>query len=165
MNPEMANPPTPSVVRTRWLLIGLGAVVIVVGLLVPNLAEKASAPQPIPDRPAELRSEGPDMGAMLLRLVGGTVFVLALCVLTLWLCRRWLGATELGAKRSGRFEVLESLPLGPRCRIHLVRAGDRHLLAGMDAAGLKVLLPVEDQEPGVRDQESGVRDQESGVNI
>ena len=83
------------------------------------------------------------MGAMLARLVGGTVFVLALCVVTLWGCRRWLGGANAGPKTDGRFEIVESLPLGPRCRVHLLRADDRHLLAGLDATGLKVLLPVE----------------------
>ena len=110
--------------------------------MLPNLAGSA-APQPVGDPVTEAGHEAPEMGAMLARLVGGTVFVLALCVATLWGCRRWLGPAVAQDRNTGRFEVLESLPLGPRCRVQLIRVGEGHMLVGMDTAGVKVLLAVE----------------------
>jgi flagellar biogenesis protein FliO len=141
--PDTANPSPPFTLRNRRLLWGLGAAVVAIGLLVPNLAAPASGPHQAPDHLPEFRAEGPGFGGMLLRLVGGTVFVLALSVATFWACRRWLGPATAGAAARGRFETLESIALGLRCRVHLVRAGDRHLLVGLDAGGLKALLPVE----------------------
>ena len=71
------------------------------------------------------------------------ILVLALCVGTLPLMKRWLVGTP-AAKASGSFEVVASLKLNGRCCVSLVRAGGQHLLAGMDAAGLQALVAVGD---------------------
>ena len=65
-------------------------------------------------------------------VAGGTVLVPGLCVATLWLARRWLTGRQGGAGDGKHFVILESLTLGGVCRVHLVKAGGRHLLAGMD---------------------------------
>jgi flagellar biogenesis protein FliO len=101
---------------------GVGALVVAAGLLVPVLV--GSDPAAVP-------------------LVLGTELVLGLCALTLWLCRRWIRGGVVKSVEGGEFEILESLALGSVCQVHLVKVGDRHLLAGMDAAGLKVLLPLQ----------------------
>ena len=80
---------------------------------------------------------------MLGRLAAGTVFVLALCAGTLPLLRRWL-VPGPAVKPGGTLEVVASLSLNGRCRVCPVRAGAPHLLAGSDAAGLQVVVPVGD---------------------
>jgi flagellar biogenesis protein FliO len=137
--------PSPAAPRSRWLLAGLGVIVVAIGLLLPHLGGASAVPETTPER-----TGGSEMGSMLLRLTGGTAFVLILCVAVLVLCRRWLGPASSALAGSGRFEILESLPLGSQCRVHLVRVGDRHMLAGMDGTGLKAMLQVEsiaDQAP------------------
>ena len=139
MTSVTGKPSLPSALRSRWLLGGLGVAVVAAGLFLPNMAGPAPDQQPA----NEFRSDGPEMGMLLLRLGGGTLLVLALCVATLWLCRRWFGPAQPGAIRGGSFEILESLPLGIRCRVHLVRVGERLMLAGLDTSGLRTLLPLD----------------------
>src|SRR5437016_3640689 len=111
--------------RNRLLLAGLGVVVVVLGWLVPVLLEPTAAGEAAP---AAERSE---MGRMLLRLVGGTASVLVLCVGTLWLCRRWLVGPAGAVGEAGQMEVVESLQLRGGCRVLLVKAAGRSLLAGV----------------------------------
>jgi flagellar biogenesis protein FliO len=86
--------------------------------------------------------EAPDPKALLERLGVGTVVVLGLCVGALWAAKRWLRGAPVAAA-SQQLRLLEALPLGNRCTLYLVSAGDRRILVGADAAGLKTvtLLP------------------------
>ena len=129
--------------RLVYCLLGVG--VVAAGLLAPLLFEGQQPPALPADAPAEAVTplEGPELGGMLFRLVGGTVVVLLLCVGTLWLVRRWMGVGPRVAPAEAGLEVVESLQLMGLCRVHLVRAGGRYLLAGMDGSGLKMVLPVE----------------------
>jgi flagellar biogenesis protein FliO len=85
--------------------------------------------------------EAPDPKALLTRLGIGTVVVLGLCVGTLWAAKRWLHGTPAVAA-SQQLRLLEALPLGNRCTLYLVSAGDRRILVGADAAGLKTVVPL-----------------------
>ena len=53
--------------------------------------------------------------------------------------------------------MIESLQLAGQCRVHLVRAGGRYLLAGLDGSGLKVVLaaegPLDEQEGSASEPE------------
>jgi flagellar biogenesis protein FliO len=40
--------------------------------------------------------------------------------------------------------LVETLPLGNRCLVHLVRVGNRQVLVGLDAGGLKSLVALPD---------------------
>jgi flagellar biogenesis protein FliO len=136
---------TPSALtpkRLVYCLFGIG--VVAAGLLAPLLFEGHQQPLPA-DAPGEAITplEGPEMGGMLFRLVGGTAAVLILCVGTLWLARRWIGVRPRTATAAAGLEIVESLQLVGLCRVHLVRAGERYLLTGMDGSGLKVVLPIE----------------------
>src|SRR5262245_25956727 len=90
----------------KWWLPGvLCLIAVAAGLLLPPMmpaqpAEAKPAPEakaaqpPQPDRAAYTPPplpEAPDAGAMLGRLAVGTAVVLALCVVTLWVGKRWLG--------------------------------------------------------------------------
>ncbi len=137
--------------KKRWGLYALGALVVGTGLVLPRLATEGS---PVPPADTAGGFDGPDAGALLLRLVLGTAFVLGLAVAILWLCRHLLRGRFGAVPGAGQLELLESLPLGCRCRVHLVRAGSLHLLAGVDGAGLKALValagPAEEPESDSR---------------
>ena len=84
----------------------------------------------------------PDTGAMLLRLVIGTVVVLGLCVGSLWLGKPWLQRLQSINAGGQRLHVEGSVALGNRAVLYLVRVGDTQLIAGTDATGLKSLLAL-----------------------
>jgi flagellar biogenesis protein FliO len=88
------------------------------------------------------RPEIPDLGALLGRLVVGTVLVLALCVGTLWMGKRWLRVGAAAKTGGGQLQVLEALPLGRRCVLYLIKANQQQIVAGIDHTGLKALLPL-----------------------
>lgn len=83
--------------------------------------------------------EPPDTGGMLLRLAFGTVVTLGLCAGTLILGRRWLQRPASGGS-SRKLLIEESVVLGHRATLFLVKVGDQHLVAGTDAGGLKSLI-------------------------
>jgi flagellar biogenesis protein FliO len=79
---------------------------------------------------------------MLRRLGIGTMTVLGLCAGTLWLGKAWLRGTPAKGGEGGQLRLLESVTLGNRCVVHLVRAGDQQVLVGVDSAGIKSLVPL-----------------------
>ncbi len=87
-------------------------------------------------------AEQPDPRAMLTRLGVGTAIVLVLCVGTMLLGRRWL--RRLSGQGSGgiQMSLVETLPLGGRCALHLVRVGRQQVLVGIDASGVKSLVAL-----------------------
>ncbi len=144
MNPSDRTDGTPPRAR-RWLVLCVfGALVVGAGGLLPSLVGDSAGPdatrRPVVQEP-DAPSPGPSAAAMLARLAAGTVLVLALCAGTLPLARRWLAPGPVAAP-GGVFDVMATLPLSGRCRVYLVRAGGQHLLAGADAGGLQVLIPV-----------------------
>jgi hypothetical protein len=133
----------------RWLaLCGLGALVVASGFLSPLLLRERTPPRPAQDggRDVPPPAEVPDTAALLTRLALGTVFVLGLCVITLRLGQRWLVVGAAERDPGCQFEVLETLSVGNRCVVHLLRAGSGHLLAGVDASGLKALIALDATE-------------------
>jgi flagellar biogenesis protein FliO len=74
----------------------------------------------------------------------GTVVVLGLCVGSLWAAKRWLRLTPAAGPGGGQLRLLETLSLGNRCALYLVAAGDRRVLVGVDAAGMKATLALSD---------------------
>lgn len=103
----------------------------------------------------------PDTSGMLLRLGFGTVATLGLCVATLVFGKRWLQRSE-SKTTSRKLQIEESVVLGNRATLFLVKVGDSHLVAGTDAGGLKslIVLPTAFQE--VLDQQ--VEAANSGVS-
>lgn len=109
---------------------------------VPSLAAPAANPKdPLEYTPPPL-PDLPSSGSMFLRLVLGTLFVLILCVVTLWIGKRWIRPLGSPAGENQQLRIVESLVLGGRCSVYLLQAGDARVLAGIDGAGIKALLPL-----------------------
>lgn len=139
-----------------WLILGvLGLAATVGGNFLPQgLREGEAAPvttpaaQPQPAVPETLDYNPPDLPelpspqAIFLRLGIGTAVVLVLCVLTLWIGKRWVRPLALPVTENKHLRVLEVLPLGGRCSVYLLQVGETRILAGLDHTGLKTLLPL-----------------------
>lgn len=140
-----------------WLIFGvLGAAATLCGLVLPQgiriLQEPTAAvPSPQP-APAETKDtleyeppalpEMPPLEPMFLRLALGTIFVLILCIVTLWAGRRWVRPLAAPVEESRKLRVVESLALGGRCSVFLLQAEEAKILVGVDHAGIKALLPL-----------------------
>jgi flagellar biogenesis protein FliO len=139
-----------------WLIFGvLGLAATAGGVFLPRTLRSGdvpveTAPALTPaarvDNPLEYNPPTmPDLpapGAMFLRLGLGTVVVLVLCVLTLWGGKRWIRPLAGAPAENQQLRILEALPLGGRCSVYLLQAGDVRVLAGVDGAGLKTLLTL-----------------------
>jgi flagellar biogenesis protein FliO len=96
--------------------------------------------------------EPPDTSGLLLRLGFGTVATLGLCVATLVLGRRWLQRPPVNSA-SRKLHIEESVVLGHRATLFLVKVGDSHLVAGTDAGGLKSLIVLPSSFADVLEQQ------------
>jgi hypothetical protein len=131
----------------------------VAGIVVPQMLGGAAPPEAPPAAAEEQKGsleyappawpEAPDPRAMLTRLGVGTAVVLALCVGTLVLCRRWLRQVPGPGGANARMALVETLPLGNRC---LVRVGKQQVLVGLDGGGLKSLVALPDAFDDALDQ-------------
>jgi flagellar biogenesis protein FliO len=134
------------------VLVTIGLIASLAGLLIPQMlpGDKAQAPTAVHDMkdltyvpPAW--PEPPSVQSLMLRLVFGTMFVLILSVAAIWYGKRYLTAYASGSL-GGDLKLVETLPLGNRCRLHLVRLGSRQILIGADGAGIKTVTPLDDFE-------------------
>jgi flagellar biogenesis protein FliO len=133
--------------------MAIGVVAVVAGLTLP-----LALPSPPPAKLSAVADTGAsgslaystsampepfDARSMLIRLTLGTAIVLALCVGTLWYCRRWLTSASKPL-RSGdrRLHLLESMALPNRCAVHLVKLGHHSILVGADSSGLRMIVPL-----------------------
>lgn len=96
--------------------------------------------------------EPPDTTGMLLRLGFGTVVTIGLCVGTMIFGRRWMQRLPAGGG-ARKLQVEESVTLGNRAVLYLVKIGETHLVAGTDAGGLKSLLVLPTAFQEVLDQQ------------
>lgn len=94
----------------------------------------------------------PDTSGMLLRLGFGTVVTLGLCVATLVFGRLWL-QRPVTASTARKLQIEESVVLGHRATLFLVKVGENFLVAGMDPSGLKSLIVLPNSFPEVFDQQ------------
>ena len=141
-----------------WLVVGvLGLMATAGGLFLPRSFRPPAEPAasiPPTTTPASNETKDslaytppalpdlPSPGSMLLRLTLGTIFVLILCALTLWAGKRWIRPLAGSQGENKQLHLLESLALGGRCSVYLLQVGDTKVLAGVDHAGLKALLPL-----------------------
>ena len=138
-----STPTAPATRRPSPYLIGAGVVVIILGFGLPQfLSDAPAAPAASADgTPAPTPA---NLGVALLRLAAGLVVVCALCVVATRYANR-----KRPQQPAGTMQILATLPLGPRCVVHLVRVGERRLLVGTDLGGVKsvVELPGATPEP------------------
>ncbi len=134
----------------KWLpLVLTGILAVASGLVLPQLMGGVT-PLPEPSAvPTDSLAytpptwpEAPDPRGMLLRLGLGTAFVLVLCVATILLSKRWLRPPNAAITTTNRLALVETLPLGNRCVVHLVRVGRQQVLVGVDGAGVKSLVAL-----------------------
>ena len=97
-------------------------------------------------RPERYTPPGPpppaDFSALIGRLIGMTLLVLAACLASLLVAKRWLTKNTGPAGGGGKLHVLDSISLDKRCSLQLIDAEGEKLLAGLDPTGLKVLIPL-----------------------
>jgi flagellar biogenesis protein FliO len=98
--------------------------------------------------------EPPDPTDLFLRLGIGTAVVLGLCVATLVLGKRWLRGWPVKSPGGQHIRVVESLPLGNRCVVHLLKVSNRQIVVGMDTYGLKAMVSLPELfEPALKEAE------------
>jgi flagellar biogenesis protein FliO len=130
----------------------IGAVAVCAGIVLPQMLPADSAvTQTAPSEPGKKTElaytppawpEAPDPKAMIMRLVLGTAIVLGLCAGTLLLSKRWLRGMPVKNSTTGPLSLVDTLSLGNRCHVHLVGVGNRRILVGVDAGGLKSVVPL-----------------------
>jgi flagellar biogenesis protein FliO len=117
-----------------------------------SVAPPLAAPATEPKSPLEYTPptvpDLPSPSSMVLRLTLGTIFVLILCVVTLWIGKRWIRPLAIPACENKQLRILEALALGGRCSVYLLQAGDAKILAGVDPGGIKALLPLPQEFAG-----------------
>lgn len=150
-NPTPPAPTAPKPVRLSPGLIGAGVLVVALGFGLPMLSPSSPAPEaptaPAPATAAKPQQPAPisppsatGLGWSLVKLAVGLVVVCGLCVLL----ARYAGTKPLPPP-SG-MEVLAAITVG-RGVVHLVRIGERRLLLGTDASGVKALVELPGADP------------------
>ncbi|GEM_PF-6115434 len=172
MFPSEKQPPSTKAMPTWPIFCALGLAAMIGGLCLPGAfarklgeqegiqkgiqgptatipaSQSRSPAEPGNGRKGALEYEPPDLpemappGPILLRLALGTIFVLILCIFTLWAGKRWVRPLAVPVGENRKLRVLESLPLSGRCSVFLLQAGETNVLVGIDPAGLKALLPL-----------------------
>jgi flagellar protein FliO/FliZ len=69
------------------------------------------------------------------------IFVIGLLLLLLWTLRRLQSGTSLLRKSKNRLHVLETLSVGARQKILLIRVDEREILVGISAQQMTALSP------------------------
>lgn len=144
MTPTPA-PPRPSSKFTS--LVAVGVLVVAAGLLLPRLLSLSPAPVSAEvDTPTPTLAPAPapvDSGQsssliwVLAKLLFGLAIVAGACIGL----ARWSNRGRVAAP-PGILNALAKLAIDNRCVVHLVSAGSRRLLVGIDAGGVKVLLEL-----------------------
>ena len=85
----------------------------------------------------------------------GTALVLAVCVASLWIGKRYvMGGRTSSQGDQQRIRLLDSVAVGPRGRVQLVQVDQKKVLVGFDGSGLKAMVPIsEDFEVALQEAE------------
>jgi len=142
----MTTPPAPPRPSGKFTsLVAVGVLVVAAGLLLPRLLSLSPAPVSAEvDVPAPAPLPAPAEGAqpsslvwVLVKLLFGLAIVAGACIGV----ARWSNRARATAP-PGILNALAKLAIDNRCVVHLVSAGNRRLLVGIDAGGVKVLLEL-----------------------
>jgi flagellar biogenesis protein FliO len=143
-----------SKLRAHLVLCALGLFAIAAGFILPEIltSHSSNAKSNEPEIPmaegglspiATVEPDALDFNSF--RLAGGTIVGLIACAGIVWAAKGWKSTRSQTLRDNSGFQILETLRLGNRCLIYLVKVGDARLLAGVDRGGLKnvVALPVQ----------------------
>jgi flagellar biogenesis protein FliO len=124
------------------VLATLGFAVVCLGLFMPRLIGVQATSEPSQSPPVDANPPVYTGTISLLLLIGGGVAV------------AWFGLKRYGKERlkpitNSNLETLASLAIDPRVVIHLVRIGDRRLLVGLDAGGVKAVAELPETGPSL----------------
>ncbi len=72
------------------------------------------------------------------------IFVIGLLLTLLWTLRKLQGGSSLLRKSTARLQALETLSVGTRQKIMLIRVDEREILVGITAQQMTVLTPWPD---------------------
>ncbi|MBP6275812.1 MAG: flagellar biosynthetic protein FliO [Limnohabitans sp.] len=72
------------------------------------------------------------------------IFVIGLLLALLWTLRKLQNGSSLLGKNTHRMQTLETLSVGPRQKIVLIRVDDREILVGITVQQMTVLSPWPD---------------------
>ena len=132
----------------------IGLLATIAGLVLPQMLP--DDPPAVEARPKETANSGdlhyeppqmpevPSTRALFLRLGGMTAVVLVIGVGVLVGGRRWLHGMAPARTANGALRLVETLPLGNRCNLHLVQVATRQILVGADATGIKSVVTLSD---------------------
>lgn len=136
----MPAPPAAPARRLPPALVGAAVLAVALGVGLPRFL--ADAPADPAATPA-----GPGVGTALAKLAAAVLVGGALCAAVV----RYAGRRAPAAPSA--FTAAASIRLDGRCVLHYIRAGDRRLLVGTDAGGVKALveLPAAAPEPETAD--------------
>ncbi|HEX4949626.1 MAG TPA: flagellar biosynthetic protein FliO [Blastocatellia bacterium] len=95
---------------------------------------------------AQLAAEAPSASGMLLRTFGALLFIVGLIAAAGW-ALRYFGIINFGKQQSeaAGLKVLDTVPLGERRTLTLVKFGERTLLIGSTPQGLSLLAEQADE--------------------
>jgi flagellar biogenesis protein FliO len=112
----------------------------------PGPSEQALQEKYVPDdgKPTQAREEAGPSGW---RAVGSMLLVLGLAGGGLWAFKRW-GAKRLPGSGGGRLNVEETLALGDRRFVTILRADDEKFLIALSPQGVSLLARLESVEAG-----------------
>lgn len=72
------------------------------------------------------------------------VFVIGLLLALLWTLRKLQNGSLIPRKNAQRLQILETLSVGPRQKIMLLRLDERDILVGVTAQQMTLLTPLPD---------------------
>jgi flagellar biosynthetic protein FliO len=101
-------------------------------------SERSAIAAPGSDSRSENQGGGQVQGSML-RMVAGLIVVIAFAVLIAWLVRRSGLHRRLPGQRGDHLEVIESLNLGPKRGVSLLRVGEQFVLVGHNEQSMAAL--------------------------
>lgn len=142
----------PSTPKTKFpRLAAIGAMVVLAGFLMPRLLPSASptvnspsskAPSPKTPSPkvqsptvASPTASTPDYSGFLLKMLFGTALFTGVCIL-------WLRRRDPAPVVASGMQILATVSIGSRGQVHLVQAGPRRLLLGVDLQGVKAIAEL-----------------------
>lgn len=104
-------------------------------------AQAAEATVPVPAAPL------PEVGASVLRVFGGLVFVLALFLGGVWLLRNWQRVV-VQRGQAPKLNVLEVKSLGNRSALYVIGYEQQRLLLASSSTGVTLVSHLPNAEPG-----------------